>query len=69
MSSFICEICGTPILDSERGYYTSCPHYCLRNKISTIEYNKRMDKIIAKGGKVGETLIALLNEAFRHTIV
>lgn len=27
MSNFCCEKCGTAILDSPRGYTTSCPHY------------------------------------------
>jgi hypothetical protein len=33
-----------------------------------LEYQRRMDKIIAKGGDVNETLIALLDEAKRFTI-
>jgi hypothetical protein len=33
-----------------------------------LEYQRRMDKIIAKGGAVNETLIALLDEAKRFTI-
>lgn len=27
MSSFLCEHCGTAIIDSPRGYVTSCEHY------------------------------------------
>lgn len=27
MSSFICEKCGTEILDSPHGYLTGCEHY------------------------------------------
>ena len=39
-----------------------------KTTISTTEYIKRMDKIIAKKGAVNETLIALLDEASRVTI-
>ena len=42
--------------------------YGIRSSITATEYNKRMDKIIAKGGAVNETLIALLDEANRFTI-
>ena len=27
MSSFLCDKCGTAIIDSERGYVTSCEHF------------------------------------------
>ena len=27
MSSFICEKCGKPILDTPHGYITGCEHY------------------------------------------
>lgn len=27
MSSFICEHCGTAIIDSDTGYVTGCEHY------------------------------------------
>ena len=29
MSNFYCEICGTAILDSGRGFTTGCQHYPL----------------------------------------
>lgn len=29
MSSFNCEHCGTAIIDTPRGYITSCEHYPL----------------------------------------
>ena len=31
MSSFNCEHCGTPIIDTHRGYVTGCPHWPLEN--------------------------------------
>ena len=39
-----------------------------KQNVSPSEYSKRMDKIIAKGGAVNETLIALLDEASKYTI-
>ena len=39
-----------------------------RISITASDYNKKMDKIIAKGGAVNKTLIALLNEANKYTI-
>ena len=27
MSNFLCEHCGTEIIDSEQGYITGCEHY------------------------------------------
>lgn len=29
MSSFICEYCGTHIIDTDKGYITGCEHYPL----------------------------------------
>ncbi|MCK5611427.1 hypothetical protein KAR91_56680 [Candidatus Pacearchaeota archaeon] len=41
MSSFICEHCGTEIIDTNSGYITSCPHY---DKDDIIELSgKQMD--------------------------
>lgn len=31
MSNFNCEHCGTAIIDSPRGYITSCEHYKVEN--------------------------------------
>ena len=39
-----------------------------RISITASDYNQKMDKIIAKGGAVNKTLIALLNEANKYTI-
>ena len=61
MSSFYCEHCGALCSDTERGYISGCKHYPV--DITATEYQKRMDKIIAKGGAVEEILIALLDEA------
>ena len=66
MSSFYCDKCGALCSDTERGYVSGCKHYPA--DISAVEYQRRMDKIIAKGGAVNETLIALLDEASRVTI-
>ena len=66
MSSFYCDKCGALCSDTERGYVSGCKHYPA--DISAVEYQRRMDKIIAKGGAVNETLIALLDEASRFTI-
>lgn len=67
MSSFYCEHCGALCSDTERGYVTGCKHYPA--DISAVEYQRRMDKIIAKGGDVNDTLIALLAEASKYHIV
>lgn len=32
MSSFNCPVCGTPILDTPKGYVTECSHYRLMDK-------------------------------------
>ena len=37
--------------------------------ISIEEYNKKMDKIIAKGFSVADTLIMLLEEASKYKII
>jgi hypothetical protein len=39
-----------------------------RKSITINKYSEKMDKIIAKGGAVNKTLIALLNEANKYTI-
>ena len=39
-----------------------------RISISASDYNQKMDKIIAKGTNVPDTLIALLYEANKYTI-
>ena len=38
MSNFICEKCGTPILEGEDGHYiTGCEHYPLNGKPKTFD--------------------------------
>ena len=32
MSSFYCDKCGTPLLDTEGGYVTECEHYLIDNR-------------------------------------
>lgn len=49
--------------------YMPKPEYRMREGISATEYNKRMDKIIARGGTMPETMIALLDEANKYHIV
>lgn len=31
MSNFICEHCGTSIIDSPKGYITGCEHYPIKS--------------------------------------
>lgn len=38
MSNFICEQCGTPIIDTPNGYKTGCAHYP-----PDLAYNERYD--------------------------
>ena len=61
---------------SYSNFYDDCDkHYlateCIampRLSITASDYNQKMDKIIAKGGAVDKTLIALLTEANKWTI-
>lgn len=39
-----------------------------RKKVSLHEYNKKLNKIIAKDWPVSDTLIALLDEANKYTV-
>ena len=59
MSSFICDKCGTEILDTHFGYITECEHYPLKIK------DKRPDPLMFKKstGREKYDLIPLLKVA------
>mgnify|MGYP001559577818 CR=1 FL=1 len=73
MSSFLCDKCGTAIIDSERGYVTSCEHF------KAEEANKFRPKYIDErcschAGKIcsvhkDEVMREILKERFKNRVV
>ena len=41
----------------------------MKQKITPEEYNKKMDKLIAKNLPINDALIAMLEEASKYTII
>lgn len=55
MSSFNCEKCGTPIIDTPRGYITECEHYPLDlKKARKVWWDEVTKEFAAHGEKIKE---------------
>lgn len=48
MSSFNCPKCGTAIIDTPKGYVTSCEHYQIENLNNLAEFSSNKENINGK---------------------
>lgn len=59
MSSFNCPSCGTPIIDTELGYITSCEHYPIEDIVIVVKDGKA--EVTSKPEAVKDISIVIVN--------
>lgn len=64
MSSFNCEHCGKPILDTPRGYVTGCEHYPLSDKGHKYNIGDKVSVNMPDGWKDGIVVTVIPNYAW-----